>query len=163
MKATPPVRVLLALLVFAACSEGGSPQRAATTEIDRSQELELTARPAPERGVEVVDVAQGGLAERAGIEPGDIIVAAMGATVRSVEDISVRLRDARRLPFLILHRNGEHIRVFFTDVEAGTLPLGRADRVPRQCATYCLREATETWYECGCQVVTARVCTGCSG
>ncbi|MFQ5830475.1 MAG: Do family serine endopeptidase [Candidatus Methylomirabilia bacterium] len=69
-------------VVAAAPREKGWGLRAATLTPELAEEHDLTAK----RGVVVVEVTPGGAADRAGIRPGDAILAVKGQPVESVEE-----------------------------------------------------------------------------
>ena len=70
-------------------------------------------------GVLVYDVARGGPAEKAGIEPGDVLISAPGKRLTTVEDLFVALRDHRPGQTISLERvhdgNRETVNVLLSD------------------------------------------------
>jgi S1-C subfamily serine protease len=70
-------------------------------------------------GVLVYDVGRGGPAEKAGIEPGDVLISAAGKRLTSVEDLFVALRDHRPGQTITLERvhdgNQETVDVLLSD------------------------------------------------
>jgi putative radical SAM enzyme (TIGR03279 family) len=73
------------------------------TIVDRSQ-----MRPVGDAGARIARVREGGPADRAGVRPGDLLVAIDGVVPRDLTDVRVQVQDSERVT-LDLERNGHRL------------------------------------------------------
>lgn len=66
-----------------------------------------------DRGVVVVEVDAGSIAERVGLVPGDVILMAQGKTVRSADGLRLLCEQLQGLVDIVIDRNGEQTRLLY--------------------------------------------------
>jgi serine protease Do len=96
----------------------GAPQVGLSfTDLSPRLVQELQLQNAPKKGVVIVDVAQGSLAEQAGIQAGDIILDINRAPVRSAKDTSDKMKKIKHGTVNMRILRGDATMLVFMEIE----------------------------------------------
>lgn len=151
---------------FAALYLGTSVQEntsVAAAQHSECPELGIPLRRDGKRGLQVIDVQTGSIADIAGLLEDDRIVGINNKMIADVDSCRQAMANISGSAVRLQVKRGDVVIQNLLPLNGSTVPkvLQVTAAAPRQCATFCPHINDGGWEECGCTVIEHKACTGC--